>query len=207
MKTNSLRQLLLSAGVAISLMSAAGYAQSAPGGLSQPSMQTQQPSAQGSLPATSDSPNLQAIDDKDFVHKALEGGSAEVQLGQLAAQKAQSEDVKQFGQRMVQDHSRLAEQVIQPLSKQLGVAPPKGLSKKDKELMANLEQLSGTQFDQAYIKAMLKDHKQDLKDFKAEAGMSQDPNVKRAAEEGEAVISQHLEMIQEIAQKHDVAAK
>jgi len=204
MKTNSLRQLLFFASAVIPLMSITGYTQTAPGGASQPTTQTQ-PLTQGSLPATSDTANLQAIDDKDFVHKALEGGSVEVQLGQLAAQRAQGEDVKQFGQRMVQDHSQLAAQVIEPLAKQLGIDPPKGLSKKDKEFMANLEGLSGTQFDQAYIKAMLKDHKQDLKEFKDEAGMSQDPSVKRAAEQGEALVSQHLQMIQEIAQKHDVA--
>jgi putative membrane protein len=145
------------------------------------------------------------MDDKDFVHKALQGGSAEVELGQLAAQKAQSDDVKQFARKMVEDHSQLADQVMKPLAKQLGVAEPNGLSKKDKTLKASLEKLSGAEFDQAYIKAMLKDHKEDLKDFKEEASMSQDPSVKKAAEQGETVISQHLQMIEQIAQKHDVA--
>jgi putative membrane protein len=52
---------------------------------------------------------------------------------------------------------------------------------------------------------MVKDHKQDLKDFKNEAQMSQDPNVKKAAEEGTIVISQHLQIIEQIAQAHNVA--
>jgi putative membrane protein len=51
----------------------------------------------------------------------------------------------------------------------------------------------------------VKDHKQDLKDFKNEAQMSQDPNVKKAAEEGTIVISQHLQIIEQIAQAHNVA--
>ena len=89
--------------------------------------------------------------------------------------------------------------------KQLGVKEPSGLSKKDKQLVASLEQLSGPQFDQEYIKAMVKDHKQDLKEFESEAKMSQDPNVKKAAEEGTNVISQHLQLIEQIAQSHNVA--
>jgi putative membrane protein len=95
--------------------------------------------------------------------------------------------------------------MMKPLAKQLGVSEPKGLSKQDKNLLATLEKLSGTEFDQTYIKAMVKDHQQDLKDFREEASMSQDPNVKKAAEQGQTVISEHLQMIEQIAQKHGVA--
>jgi len=142
--------------------------------------------------------NQQATADQAFVRKALEGGAAEVQLGQLAQQKSQSEDVKQVGQRMVQDHTQLGDQ-MKPIAQQLGVKEPKELSKKDKQLMAKLESLSGPQFDETYIQAMVKDHQQDLKEFKSEAQTTQDPNVKPAAQQGADVISQHLEMIQQIA--------
>jgi putative membrane protein len=107
---------------------------------------------------------------------------------------------------MVQDHTALGNRVMKPVAQQLGVKEPKGISKKDKELVATLSQLSGAQFDQEYIKAMVKDHKQDLKDFKSEAEMSQNSNVKRVAEIGEKLISQHLQLIEQIAQKHNVEA-
>jgi putative membrane protein len=96
---------------------------------------------------------------------------------------------------------------MKPVALQLGVKEPKGPSKKDKELAAKLEGLSGQQLDEAYIQAMVKDHKQDLKDFKQAAQTTQNPNVKQAAQQGVGVISQHLQMIQEIAQKHNVAIK
>jgi putative membrane protein len=146
----------------------------------------------------------QQVSDQAFVAKALEGGDAEVQLGQLAQQKSQSDDVKQFGQRMVQDHTQMGEQ-MKPIAKKLGVSEPKGPSKKDKKLMATLEGLSGPQFDQEYIKVMVKDHQQDLKEFKDEAQMSQDPNLQQAATMGSKVIAQHLQMIEQIAQAHNVA--
>lgn len=179
-------------------------AQSAPGSIPQPpTFPNQQPITTSPLDANA--PNTQALEDQDFVRKALEGGAAEVQLGQLAQQKSQSADVKQFGQKMVQDHTQLGDQVMKPVAKQLGVKEPNGLSKKDRQLVASLEALSGPQFDQEYIKAMVKDHKQDLKEFKSEAQMAQDPNVKKAAAEGTNVISQHLQMIEQIAQSHNVA--
>jgi putative membrane protein len=105
---------------------------------------------------------------------------------------------------MVQDHTQLGDQ-MKPIAQQLGVKEPKGPSKKDKELIAKLETLSGPQFDEAYIQAMVKDHKQDLKDFKDAAQTAQNPNVKQAAQQGAGVISQHLQMIQQIAQNHNVA--
>jgi putative membrane protein len=183
------------------LVSTMAFAQNHPG-----STQPTQPSTASSTgtPTTDNSSaNPQAMNDQAFVRKALEGGDAEVQLGQLAQQKSQSDDVKQFGQKMVQDHTQLGEQ-IKPIAKQLGVTEPKGLSKKDKQLLAKLEGLSGQQFDQEYIRAMVRDHRQDLKEFKNEAQMAQDPNVKQAAQQGADVISQHLQMIEQIAQSHNV---
>lgn len=178
----------------------------ATGASQQPSMQNQQPATNPTSPMDAGMANAQSLDDQDFLRKALQGGDAEVQLGQLAQQKSQSDDVKQFAQKMVQDHTALGNKVMKPVAQQLGVKEPKGISKKDKELVATLSQLSGAQFDQEYIKAMVKDHKQDLKDFKSEAEMSQNSNVKRVAEIGEKLISQHLQLIEQIAQKHNVEA-
>jgi putative membrane protein len=151
----------------------------------------------------SQSPPMNAMQDKDFVHSAMEGGMAEVQLGQLAAQKGSSDDVKQFGQKMVQDDTQLGDHMKQ-LAQQLGVNEPKGLSKKDKELLAKLSALSGTQFDDAYIEAMVKDHKKDLSDYKAEAENTQNPTVKQIAEQGGGMIDQHLQLIEQIAKAHNV---
>ena len=142
-----------------------------PGVNSIDNMQAQQAAASG------------AMQDKAFVRKALEGGMAEVQMGQIAAEKGSSDDVKQFGQKMVTDHTQLGDQMKQ-VAQQIGVTPPAGLSKKDKEEVAKLQTLSGTEFDNAYIMAMVKDHKKDAEDFKSEAQQTQNPTVKQAADAG-----------------------
>ena len=180
-----------------------------PGGGSQQPSTPSQPSQTQSMPSASapvgTSPQGQSFGDQAFVAKAMEGGVAEVQLGQLAQQKSQSEDVKQFAQKMVNDHSQMADKWLKPVAKQLGVSEPKGPSKKDKKILQKLQGLSGDQFDSEYIQAMVKDHKEDLKDFQNEAQVAQDPNVKQIAQQGSTVISQHLQLIQQIAQKHNVA--
>jgi putative membrane protein len=141
--------------------------------------------------------------DKMFVSKALQGGMAEVQLGQLTLQKSNNDQVKQFAQKMIDDHTRLGEQ-MKPVAQQLGVSEPKGISKKDKSTIEKLQGLSGSAYDEAYIKDMVKDHKQDLSEFQTEASSGQDQTVKDAATQGSKVIAQHLQMIQQIAKDQNV---
>ena len=157
----------------------------------------------GSYPSTA--PTSQDFAEKAFVTKALEGGAAEVQLGQLAQEKSQSNDVKQFGQKMVNDHSQMADKWLKPVAQKLGVSEPKGPSKKDKKEIAKLQALSGDDFDREYITMMVKDHQQDLKEFNDEAQAAQDPNVKQIAQQGSNIISQHLQLIEQIAKSHNVA--
>jgi putative membrane protein len=142
--------------------------------------------------------------DKMFARKALEGGMAEVQLGQLAAKNAGSDDVKQFGQKMVDDHTKLGDQ-LKPIAEQLGVTAPTTLSAKDKALMTKLQGESGEQFDKTYLKAMVKDHRKDLKEFQKEARSGKDQSLKDAASQGAEVIQGHLSEAERLAQTHHVS--
>jgi putative membrane protein len=142
--------------------------------------------------------------DKMFVRKAMQGGMAQVQLGQLTLQKTDNDQVKQFAQRMIDDHTRMNDQ-MKPVAQQLGVDVPAQISKKDRATMAKLQALSGAAYDQAYIKDMVKDHKQDLSDFQMEASSGQDQTVKDAASQGSKVIAQHLQLAQQMAKNQNVA--
>jgi putative membrane protein len=200
------RRVLL--GSAAALLTALPALAQSPGG-SMPSQQ--QPSTNpnppnmtgpGAYPGTAATPDQ--MGDRDFVTKALEGGKTEVELGQLAQQKSQSQDVKQFAQKMVSDHSQMGEKWFEPMAKQLNISEPKGPSKKDKKLIARLQGLSGSDFDNEYIKAMVKDHQDDLKEFQSEAKSTQDPNVKQVAERGSQIIQLHLNLIEQVAKNHNV---
>lgn len=150
--------------------------------------------------------SMHSMQDKAFVKKAEEGNMAEVRLGKLAEQKATSPDIKNFAQKMVNDHSQLNEQMM-PIAQQMGVSSPKSISKKDKKEIAKLENMSGQQFDDAYIKCMLKDHKKDLSDFRQEASNTQNAQLKQAAQHGAQVIDGHLQLAKELAKDHNVNMK
>lgn len=139
-----------------------------------------------------------AVSDKTFVKKAAEGGLAEVELGQLATQKASSDDVKKFGQRMVDDHSKANDQLKQ-VAAQEHIDLPTEPSAKDKATKARLEKLSGEQFDHAYMRDMVKDHRTDVTEFAHEAKMGKDPAVKSFAESTLPTLREHLKSAEKIA--------
>src|ERR1700722_10381967 len=143
------------------------------------------------------------MQDKMFLQKASEGGMAEVQLGQLAAEKGNSGEVKQFGQKMVEDHTRLNDQ-MKPIADTLGVNAPKHLNKADQAEYEKLSGLSGDAFDQEYITDMVMDHRKDLHEFRREETATSNPDLKQAVGQAEQVISQHLSMIQGIAQQKGI---
>ena len=177
---------------------AAGQSSQTPGQSTGPQSQMDQMNQMQQSPQS-------AMMDKAFVAKALQGGLTEVQLGQLTLQKSENPQVKEFAQKMIDDHTRLGEQ-MKPVAQQLGVKIPDEPSKKDRQLIAKMQSLSGSAYDQAYVKDMVKDHKQDLSEFQAEASNGQDPNVKDAANQGSKMIAQHLQMAQQLAKDQNVVA-
>ena len=145
-------------------------------------------------------PEQQAAIDKMFVKKAIQGDIAEVQLGQLTLQKSNNDQVKQFAQKMIDDHTK-NERADEARSPAARVEIPTEVSKKDKSLISKMQALSVAAYDQAYIKEMVKDHKQDLSDFHMEALHG---NVKDAATQGSKVLSEHLQMAQQLARDQNV---
>lgn len=142
--------------------------------------------------------------DKMFVRKASEGGLAEVQFGQLAAQKAQNPDVKAFAQKMVDDHSMLNDK-MKPVAEQLGVTPASRLSKKDQAEYDKLSGLSGADFDKEYVSDMVADHHKDLRDFRHEEAVAADPQLKETVTGGAKVIAEHNRMADRLAEQIGVA--
>ena len=138
--------------------------------------------------------------DLKFVKEAAVGGMEEVQLGQLAAQKASDSEVKNFGQHMVDDHSKANSQLLQ-LAAQKGVTPPTTLPADKQKDMDKLNSLSGAAFDKAYIDMMLKDHKKDVAEFQKQARNGRDADLKSFAATTLPTLQSHLKMVQDIHAK------
>ena len=131
--------------------------------------------------------------DATFAMKAAQGGIAEVQLGQLAAEKGMSQEVKTFGQRMVDDHTKANDQ-LKGIAEKEGMTLPTSLNAKDQALLTKLQNASGEKFDQEYIKSMVKDHEEDVKEFQKEANNGSDPQLKDFASQTLPTLQSHLEM-------------
>jgi putative membrane protein len=135
--------------------------------------------------------------DRIFVHAAAIGGMAEVELGQLAEQKGQSDAVKDFARRMVEDHTKANDRLI-GLAKEDGIAVPEELDAEHKAMRDRLEALSGAEFDLAYIQGQVADHQKTAQLLEHEIGSGQDVELKSFASEILPVVLGHLEMAQSI---------
>jgi putative membrane protein len=145
------------------------------------------------------------IPDAKFYRDAAEGGIAEVAMGNLAQQKAESASVKEFGARMVKDHSA-ANEKLKALAQSKNITLPANPSVAEMEAKAKLQALSGQSFDKTYIKGMLQDHQQDIAVFRQEASSGRDPDARAFASATLPTLEAHLKMIQAIAANAGVSA-
>jgi putative membrane protein len=149
----------------------------------------------GSMSSSAAGAKALSSGDRSFVQKAAIGGLAEVQLGNLAQQKASNDAVKQFGARMVEDHSKANDELKQIASAK-GIAVPSAPDKKHEADMNRLQKLSGAAFDKAYMSHMVDDHKHDVAEFKKEAGSGKDADLKGFAAKTLPTLEEHLKMAQ-----------
>lgn len=150
--------------------------------------------------ATEAGPGTTQLGDQHFIKEAADGGMAEVELGQLAADKATNPDVKEFAQRMVKDHSQANDQLKQ-LAMQKGVTLPNSPSAKYEATKNKLSKMSGDSFDKAYMDDMLKDHRMDIAAFQKESASGKDPDVKQFASQTLPTLQDHLKQAQTVAPK------
>ncbi len=144
-----------------------------------------------------DKENHGQLSEKDykFLTNAAQGGLIEVQLGQLASTKGSSESVRNFGQRMVTDHSKANDELKQ-LAAQKGVTIPTSVSHHEQSMMEHLQSANGKDFDKAYADHMSKDHKKDVKEFEKQAKHAKDPDLKDFAEKTLPTLQDHLKLAQ-----------
>jgi putative membrane protein len=144
-------------------------------------------------PATqSDSTQLSAFD-RQFMTQAAAGNMAEIELSQLALKKSASDNVKQYAQMMVNDHTQ-ANKTLSQLATKKGVTLPTQLDPQHQAIRAKLEKLSGKQFDQQYMSVMKQDHVKTVAMFQSATQEAQDPDVRAFATTTLPRLQAHLEM-------------
>ena len=187
-----MKRMLITAGLACAITAPGlAFAQTAPpqGTKTKPTVTTPAGKA-GALAAA----------DKRFFMEAAAGGMAEVELGRLAADKASNADVRQFGQRMVDDHGK-ANDELKTLAFQKNVTLPADLGAKHKATRDRLAKLSGEAFDKAYMRDMVADHDKDVAAFQRVSKTAKDDDLKAFAAKTLPTLQEHQKMAKEINAK------
>ena len=131
--------------------------------------------------------------DRSFISEAAQDGLAEVELGKIAQQNAASAEVKQFGQRMADDHSK-ANQELETIAAQLGATVPKEPGGKHAKMVKELSKKNGARFDHEYAEDMVKDHEKAVALFEKQSKKGDSEELKQFAGKTLPVLQEHLKM-------------
>jgi putative membrane protein len=172
-----------------------------------PSQQQPQPSTPRATPTQPDTSKgasaerAGATADAQFVRQAAEGGMMEVAKGKLAAQKGSHEGVKQFGQRMVDDHTK-ANDELKSIASGKNITLPGDTPKPPMQAaLAKLEKLDGAAFDRAYVDDQVRDHQKTIALFEREAKSGKDAELKAFAEKTLPTLKEHLTAVRDLKSK------
>lgn len=144
-----------------------------------------------------DSQEMVGKTDKQFMTKAAQSGMMEIQLAQMAQQKAASEDVKAYARKLEQDHSKANDQ-LKKIAEERGVQLPSDIGQHQQQV-AKFQNLSGEEFDRAYMKMQVQHHKKDISEFRKHENRSMDTNLKEFASAQLPVLQQHYEQAQQLS--------
>jgi putative membrane protein len=155
------------------------------------------PGTQVEKPGTP-SPDQNNYQDRLFIQLSAVGGLAEIDLGKLAANNAMNASVKQFAQRLVDDHQK-ANDKLKLIAQQDSISWPAKIDAENSKTRAELEKLKGRQFDRAYLAAQVVEHQKTAQLLAWEIGQGQNTELQRFASEGLPNVLEHLRMTRDLA--------
>jgi len=148
--------------------------------------------ALGELPLSA-----QQADQTNFLADAIRGNVAEVKLGQLAAERAQSQQVREYGEMLRKDHTQSLDKASR-LASQIDVPAASELSARQQKQFEALQKLSGDEFDTTFLSQMVRDHQETIAKFSTQAQTGSDPEVMAFAKETLPTLQAHLQHAQSI---------
>lgn len=201
---------MISIGVLLALTSCAPRANNADGSnqtSDRSQVQSNSGQTSGAPAGTVDTPADMTIDpestnilDNDLIIKAAQDNLFELQASQLAIQKATNPEVKQFAQKMVQDHTK-ATGLLQQLAAERNITLPTEMGQQNQAVFARLPDLSGAEFDRAYMTEMVNSHQKEVALARNQSQNGKDQELKALAAEKLPALEGHLKMAQDLAQQ------
>ena len=155
---------------------------------------------------TSRSNTSLASGDRDFMMKAAQSDVAEIRGGQAAKEKASSDAVKRFADKMVTDHTKTSGQ-MKAMAESRSVALPTTPSAKDERDMKKMSGMSGADFDRAYMDSQVRAHRDAVSLFKKESKSGKDAELKSFAANTLPALEEHLKMATDLSKTVNAAPR
>jgi len=154
--------------------------------------------AQSSTEAATDAGKTQlAAEDLKFMKDAAQSGMAEVKMGELASSNGESQQVKDFAQKLVTDHGKINEELKQLATKK-SVMLPDAVTEQQKTMLQHLSSLKGREFDSAFKQHAVENHQKSVDKFKTEAEKAKDADLKAFAAKTLPILQQHLDLAKQL---------
>jgi|SRR5262249_28667821 len=137
--------------------------------------------------------------DRTFLEKAAQVGQAEVQAGALASAKASSENVRNFAQEMLQNHSKVRKE-LEGLAAAKGIKLPDRPGTAQEDALKELERLSGSEFDRRYLAdSGIRDQEISQRIFREARKNTLDPDLQSLIDRALPTITKQLETARKLA--------
>jgi putative membrane protein len=136
--------------------------------------------------------------DKAFIKMAAEADMTEAHIGQMAENQSSQDDVKDFAQKLIHDHTDAYRQLT-AVAVKTGDPIPTGIDVRKIAAVEQLMKLKGARFDHLFVQDEIRDHERAIAQFKREAEHGKDPEVKAYASKMIPILEDHLRLAQALA--------
>jgi putative membrane protein len=164
------------------------------------SAQSSSTPSSGRQSSSAQSTATRSTDDSKFLQEAIHGNAAEVKMGELAKERAQNKAVRDYGQMLVDDHSKANEKAM-GVAKQMNVTAANEPSAKQKQDYDAMAKLSGSEFDTTFVSHMVRDHQQAIAMYTAQAQSGDSSKATSYAKDALPTLREHLSKAQSIESK------
>ena len=136
--------------------------------------------------------------DQKFITDAASSNRFEVEISKVALQRVQDDQVKQFAQHLIDDHSQ-AEQQLMQVAQGMGMKVPQKLDPVHQAKLDHMEHMQGKEFERHYVFGQVADHHKEVLEFGYQAANAEDHKVKQLASQMLPKLQQHLQMAERLA--------
>lgn len=156
--------------------------------------------------ATPSSDKAMQEETRDFVVNAAKGNMGEAMMGETAKEKATSDSVRQFAEKLAQDHQKANEQ-LKTIAKETDIQWPSDLRSPHHDLAQTLKNTSGKEFDELFANRMVQEHEREIEKYERLSQTIGNKSIKEYIDSTLPVLRSHLEQARQLQQQLSTASR